>query len=64
MGHLTEAQQEFLLVFCCLSDDHAQQDLRPHGYDTLAEYALEALREPLYPYDPQEGRYELHSIPR
>jgi len=61
-GHLTEAQQEFLLCLPPFEMITVQQACALTGYDTLPEYALEALRNPFIRYDPQEGRYELHSI--
>jgi LuxR family maltose regulon positive regulatory protein len=59
---LTEEQQTFLLHLSPFEMVNVQQACSLIGYDTLPEYALDALASPFIRYDPADRHYEVHSI--
>lgn len=59
---LSETQQTFLLRLSPFETVTIQQACILCGYDTLPDYAREALQSPFIRFEPSERRYELHSI--
>ncbi|MDX9871064.1 MAG: LuxR C-terminal-related transcriptional regulator [Clostridia bacterium] len=59
---LTETQQTFLMRLSAFEVITVQQACVLSGFETLPEYALEALESPFIRHEPAQRRYELHSL--